>query len=368
MSNINFVTVDSQSIQNQLITDFEAALGETLYPADERRLFLLQMIPVIVGLKNDINETGRSNLLRYATGDKLDEMGEFYSTQRLPATKAKATVKVTLSAAQGANVIVPEGTRVTPDGQLYFAVSSSLIIPTGTIQGEAVIEATEGGKEHNGFAPGQIKTIVDPIPYVANIINTSTSSGGADVEDDNSYRERIRLAPESYSVAGPEGAYVYWAKTASVNIDDVSVTSPSPGVVKIAILMQNGEIPSPEVISAVEAAVNSKDRRPLTDNVQVLAPEEVAYNINLTYYISRERQTEETVIRDAIEGSNGAIVQYHKWQSGKLGREINPDYLRQLMLNGGAYRIDITSPAWTEVQAGEVATQGIATINYGGLV
>ncbi len=365
MSDINFVEVDSQDVANQLIKDFEAALGTTLYPGDERRIFLLQLLQVIIGLKSNINESAKQNLLRYASGNVLDAMGDFYNTPRLQAQKAKVTLRFSLSAAQANNIIIPAGTRVTPDGQLYFATTKVLVIPAGNTTGDVLAEATESGEKYNGFTAGQIKTIVDPVAYVASVINIDTSSGGSDVEDDDSYRERIRLAPESFSVAGPEGAYIYWAKTADVNIADISVTSSSPGVVDIVVLMKDGQLPTQNVLDAVMAAVDSKNRRPLTDNVQVSAPGVVSYNIDLTYYISSNRQAEEISLKNAIEA---AVNQYNVWQSEKLGRAINPDYLRQLMLNAGAYKIDVTSPTYTEIGRNEVAKVETVTVSYGGLI
>lgn len=365
MSDINFVEVDSQDVANQLIKDFEEALGTTLYPGDERRIFLLQLLQVIVGLKNNINESAKQNLLRYASGNVLDAMGDFYNTPRLQAQKAKVALRFTLSTAQGGNVTIPVGTRVTPDGQLYFATVKDLIIPDGQTIGDVLAEATESGEKYNGFAPGQIKTIVDPVAYVASVTNINTSAGGSDIEDDDSYRERIRLAPESFSVAGPEGAYIYWAKTADVNIADISVTSSSPGVVDIVVLMKDGQLPTQNVLDAVMAAVNSKNRRPLTDNVQVSAPEVVSYNIDLTYYISSDRQAEEISLKNAIEA---AVNQYSTWQSEKLGRAINPDYLRQLMLNAGAYKIDVISPEYTGIERNEVAMVETVSVSYGGLI
>jgi len=362
---INFVEVNAQEIANTLIKDFETALGTTLYPGDERRIFLMQLLQVIVGLKNDINQSARQNLLRYATGEQLDALGEFYNTPRIPAQKAKTTLRFTLSSVQTSNITIPAGTRATPDGQLYFSTSKVLVIAAGQTYGDVIAEATEGGAQYNGFAPGQIKTLVDPVPYVASVENIDTSSGGSDTEDDDSYRERIRLAPESFSVAGPEGAYIYWAKTADVNIADVSVTSPSPGVVNIVVLMKGGQIPTQDILDAVLAAVSAKDRRPLTDFVQVSAPTEVNYDINLTYYISADRQAEEVALKAAIEA---AVDQYKAWQSEKLGRDINPDYLRQLMLNAGAYRINITAPVYTELEYDEVAKIRTTTVTYGGLI
>lgn len=367
MSEIKFVEVDSLAIQNEMIKDFESALGETLYPGDERRIFLLQMLPIIVGIKNDINNTGRQNLLRYAAGDVLDAMGEFYDCTRLAAQKATVTMQFTLSAAQATDVIIAAGTRVTPDGTLYFATTEALTITTGNTTGTVSAEAMVAGEIYNGYAAGQIKTLVDIVAYVALVVNINESSGGSDTESDDSYRERIRLAPESYSGAGPTGAYEYWAKTADVNIVDVTVDSPSAGTVRIVPLMENGGVPSQEVLDAVEAIVTADNRRPLTDNVTVVAPTQVPYNITLTYYIATADQAKESSIRNAIEDSGGALDQYKAWQCAKLGSAINPDQLRYYLMAAGASRIALTDPAYTALNVDEVAAAGTITVTYGGL-
>jgi len=152
-----------------------------------------------------------------------------------------------------------------------------------------------------------------------------------------------------------------------VNIADVSVASSAPGVVDIYVLMQDGGIPGTDELAKVELVVTAKDRRPLTDNVNVQAPSTVTHNITLAYHISAERAAEETSIRNAIEGVGGAVSQYEAWQKGKLGRAINPDYLRQLLLNAGASRMELTAPVYTAVASNSVAILGTSTVTYGGL-
>lgn len=391
MSDIQFIEVDAQQINNDLINSFETALGDTLYPADERRIFLNQEASVIVSLKNDINETAKQNLLRYAKGEQLDALGEWWNTQRLEAAKATTTLRFTLSEVQNNDVIVPSGTRATPDGTIYFAPIIDIVISAGLSYVDVLAYSTETGEKYNDFVAGQIKTLVDPIPYVASVINTDTSTGGSDEEadDDGSnlwsgYRERIREAPEAISTAGPEGAYIYLAKSASSNISDVSTTSPSPGVVKIVALMKNGELPSQDILDKVLAICSQKDRRPLTDNVQSAVPTVVNYNINLTYYLDIEHSSEELAYRKAIEGNNldcstGAVRDYINWVQTKLGRSIKQDELKFMIQSAACYtaadgksyttvrRIVLTSPDNIILDDTEVAKVGTITVTYGGL-
>jgi len=55
-------------------------------------------------------------------------------------------------------------------------------------------------------------------------------------ESDENFRRRITLAPESFSVAGPECAYIYHALGAHADVLDTSVSSPAPGQIQVYIL------------------------------------------------------------------------------------------------------------------------------------
>ena len=92
-----------------------------------------------------------------------------------------------------------------------------------------------------------------------------------DSETDDQLRERIKLAPESFSVAGSRLSYVFWAKSADPTIFDVAVLSPDPGVVTIYPLTATGT-PGQDVLDKVLAACSAEDVRPLCDLVRVVSP------------------------------------------------------------------------------------------------
>ncbi len=368
---IEFIEVDAKRIYDEMIIAFQNALGEILYPGDERRIFLEQEAQLIVALYNAINESAKQNLLRYATGLVLDAIGESKGVIRLDAQKAVCTVRFTLSSAQVENVVIPQGTRVTPDGVFFFTTIEEKTIPSGVLYADISTEATVAGADHNGFTSGQVKTLVDIIPFIGSVSNTDTSSAGADIEADDDgenvwsgYRERIRLANSRISTAGHELGYVYYAKSADANIEDVVVTSPEAGEVLITVLMKDAQMPSQSILDKVLACCNAKNVRPMTDTVTAAAPTGISYNITLTYYISEENETGETAIKTAVMAS---IEAYKNWQDKKIGRAINPDKLRQLILNAGACRVTLTAPTYTEITAIQIAQVGTTTVTYGGL-
>lgn len=367
MSDINFVTVDVETILSELISDFEEYTGETLYPADPRRTFLQGFAYVLAGIRSDINTTGRSNLLRYATGTTLDALGERYGAERLAAGYATATIKFTLSAVQSSIITIPAGTRVTPDGKLFFATTAALSISIGATEGSVTAQATVAGIAYNGFTAGQISKLVDGNAYVSTVANTTTSSGGSDIETDDDYRARLLLAPYKLTTAGPSQSYKYYALSASSDIGDVSVYSSSPGRVTIAVIKKDGVIPTAidEVITAVENVCTPKSVRPLTDGVTVIPAVASNTTINATYYINSDDLSSLTTIQTAVAA---AVEDYKTWQYGKIGRDINPDKLRLLILNAGAARVDITTPVYTSVGDNEVAQFTSTIISYGGTI
>ena len=377
---LNFVDYNSETIIANLVAQFEETLGITLQPSDERRIFLNQLAQVIVGINANINDTGNQVLLRTARGETLEALGEFWGVERIGAKTARTTLKFTLSEAQNEIVTIPTGTRATPDGVVYFATTAALDIPVGSIEGSVEAVFLTEGTAGNGYAAGQVKYIVDNVPFLSAVVNTVETSGGADQENDDSLRDRIRLAPESLSTAGTVEGYEYFARSASADVGDVVVYSPAndtalteeeraagAGKVFIYILKSDGSIPSAtdNVLSDVARVVSAKDVRPLTDFVTVSAPAAVTYSINLSYYISVDNASKVDEIKGAIEK---AIEEYIAWQDTKIGRNINPDKLRNLLLNAGASRVIITTPEYTVVSDRSVSQlSGEVKATYEGL-
>lgn len=377
---ITFADATASDVVSRLVAQFEAVLGETLQPSDERRIFLNQLAQVVVAISADQNDKGNQNLLRYARGQTLDDIGELFAVERIAAHGASVRLKFALSEARTADTTIPQGTRATPDGNTYFATTAALTIPAGSTEGEVMAICLTAGSVGNGYAVGQIRYIVDNAPFLASVTNTTESSGGADEESDDSLRNRIRLAPETMSTAGTIEGYEYHAKSASADVGDVVVYSPvndatlteeeraaGAGRVYIYILKSDGTIPAEDdpVLAAVKAAVGAKDVRPLTDYVVVSSPSAVSYGVEIAYHIADDDAGRVAEIQEAV---NVAVNEYIAWQDGKIGRDINPDRLRKYLLNAGASRVEITQPVYTVVGAANVAkVAGETSVTYSGL-
>lgn len=165
-------------------------------------------------------------------------------------------------------------------------------------------------------------------------------------------------------MAGPDGAYRFWAASANQLIVDVEVKSPTPGVVEIIPLLQGGEIPGEEILNAVAEKCNDEEIRPLTDNVTVRAPEVYNYDIKLTYWINKDDAAAVSSIQTTVEA---AVQAYVLWQKSRLGRDINPSELIRRVMQAGAYRVDTGGLSYYEIDYDTVAIAQTVTVTYGGL-
>lgn len=367
VSFIDNITLDE--IQEQMESDYqekyESLTGKTctLRRADPATLILYACSIQIFQALLFVDRSGKQDLLKYSYGEFLDNLAAIRGITRMEALPAVTTVRFTLSEAVSEVVVIPEGTTVT-NGEIYFQTDEYAEIAAGDTSIDIPCTCQTDGAEGNGIPAGEIKILVDTLPYIKSVENIEVTSGGADIEDDENLAERIYLAPSSYSVAGPDDAYKYFTMAYNQEIADVMVTSPDPAEVEIRFLMENGEIPTSTVMSGLEEYLQDNKIRPLTDHVTVLAPEQQQFNINLTYYINRSDQAKANTIQEAVQA---AVEEYIKWQTYTIGRDINPSELTKRIIEAGAKRVEITSPVFTTVAPDTVARIGQKTVTYGGL-
>ena len=371
---ISFVETDTEAIKTGLVQGYEAITKRKLYPADPMRLFILWVADIIIQERALINWSARQNVPRYAENEYLDSLAElFKDVERLNPQPAKTTLRFWLSMEQKGTQTIPAGTRVTVDGEITFATLEPLFIEAGSLYGDAAAECitlTESGESigtaGNGFLPGQITQIVDVYPFYLKVDNITESAGGADRESDAAFYERMRESMETFSTAGPVGAYEYYAKTASSLVADARATGPEdePGVVDVRILLQGGELPTEEVIKMVLETLSAERVRPLTDVVRVSAPDKVPFDIDITYFVPTPSAAGVANIERAV---TEAVERYRVWQTEKMGRDINPSYLTRLLMETGVKRVEVRKPAFQKVEAQGVAVLQERTVLNGGV-
>lgn len=367
MANIDLFVVDDEVIHNEIVKYVEENIDETLYPGDERKIFIETMTAFFINFLVRLNELFNQRFARYAKGKILDEHGINEGCERLEAKKAKTIVRFSLGATLSANVVIPIGTKVTADNEKYFETQDIAVIIAGSLYTDVEVKALEGGSSYNGYTIGQINKLVDKVEFISSVENLEETTGGDDGEPypeidggvgDANYYERIKLVKNSKSTAGAEGLYEYYAKSADVSISDVYVNSDQEaGTINLVIACKDGTVPSQEILNRVLEVCNAKTVRPLGDKVTVSGISQVQYDIELVYYTT---ETEEDLVVAEVEGKGGAIERYNAWQSGEIGKTINPDRLRAEILKSdtkaiGADYVQIVKPAYTVLEKHQIA-------------
>ena len=354
-----------------LVAMYEKITGTAVRPASPEMLFIRWVGAVIIQERVLNNYTGNQNVPSRAEGENLDALAELTYLRERPESKA-ATCKMlfSISEAQDTAILIPAGTRITDaNGTLTWETMEDIYIPIGETSVETQARCQTVGVIGNGYAAGQINALVDVYDYYSECRNVTASEGGADRATDDEYYELMRASMDAYSCAGARGGYIYWAKQVSTEIVDVVANSPVPGEVKIYVLMEGGALAREEMKSKVLAACSEDTKRPLTDHVFVEDAEVVPYDISFTYYLQSGRTRSAAEVAAAV---SEAVEQYKAWQCGKLGRDINPDELREYLYHTGIKRIELTAPAFTALRDGknktvpQVARAGTVTITNGG--
>jgi len=405
---LQFSETDARKIQasfQRIYEEIRRANGDPgfrLAAGAPERLVQLTESAVVTQVAADIDKTGKGNLLFFAGEDTMEHIGYLYGERgrRMAASYALTTMRYRLSVERPVKTPIPQGYRSTPDNKVFFKTLKTLEIPPGELYGDVEAQCLTPGSEGDGFEVGQIKNMVDLVPFVASIENITPTSGGADVEGLEEYRERLRLLPESFSVAGPDGAYEFWARSANPSIVDAKAWMPEldmeafaeflapwgisdaagfykalgdyyresgtgPGNVNVTALMKDGELPSEEILDQVKETLTPTKRRPLTDYVHVVPPETKEFGVEVQYWIETERATEAASIIDAVDK---AVGRYIAWQRSRLGLDILPDLLHKLIMDCGVKRMDIIAPTFTVLKPNEVSQfNGLRAVTFMGL-
>ena len=336
-----------------------------LQEADPIRLMAYTNCLILYQIAQYADRAGKMALLKYSYGDYLENIGALKGISRNQGAAAKTRLRFTLSTKRSGTTLIREGIRVTASDGIYFKTMEVLEIPAGQLCGEVNAECRESGMKGNGYEVGEIKTLVDPVAYVERVENVTVSEGGADLESDENLAERIFLAPASWSTAGPDDAYRYWVRTFNPAITDVMVDSEIPGEVDIYFILQDGQLPEETMIAELDAFLKNEEVRPLTDKVIVRAPDIQEYGIDFTYYINKSDRPRASMINEQVQE---AVQKYNIWHRERIGRDVNPDQLRKLLLLAGAKRLDIREPQFKAIGKESIAMPTArANVLYGGL-
>lgn len=213
---------------------------------------------------------------------------------------------------------------------------------------QLVAFATGGNLDHLGALVGVARLQLSADPLV--------------MESDDALRQRIVLAPEGFSVAGPELAYVAHAKSADADVLDASASSPAPGEVLVTVLARSGNgTASAELLAKVKARVAARDVRPMGDLVTVASATIRPFAVDATLYTFAGPD------RELLLKAARADLDTYLADCRRLGRDVTLSGLYAALTVPGIQRVELASPSATIVcDATQTAHCTAVTIAHGG--
>lgn len=352
---IDYQAIDSEpweEYKKEMISKYQELSGKTLTESSPETL-LFNTVSYMLALRDEKhNDDIKQNYLRFARELRLDLKGELYGSrgERLGEQKAKATVRFYISGTQATSVIVPKNTRLQYNN-LYFSTLEELEITKGKLYVDGIVECNVSGTESNGIPIGQLKNVVDIFPHFEKAENITATNGGSIIENDENYRGRLREVPESFSTAGPDGAYIFWAKTAHQNIIDVAVSTPAPTEVDVYLWTSEGKA-TEEIKNQVNEIVNNRKIRPLTDKVKIKDPVIKERELKFNWYLNKEDEALSETIKNNVFKE---IEDFINWQKSKMGRDLNSDELIKKVKLAGVKRLENLSIEFEKLEFNEIA-------------
>ena len=358
----NFIERNPETITKEWVELYEQKSGKVLQPAQIERLMVDVGAYRETILRMKIQETAKQNLLSYAPLDILEHIGEPLGVQKLLANCSVTVLNFKVDNALDFDFVIDKGTEVeTKDGLFVFQTIEPVILKAGQTEISVDASCETPGSAANNYIIDSINNLITPLSYISEVSNTTISAGGADDEEAESLRERIRQAPEKFSNAGSRGAYRYHTLTAHQSIIDVAINSPSPGVVNIYPLTLDGN-PNDEIIRIVQAYLSDDKIRPLTDLVQVLSPTKKDFTIDATIYLYQDSDV--TSVQKTI---NAKLNEYKISLSEKLGKNVIQTQIISILNSVyGVFKVVLKTPDDIDISDSEWANLVDFNIEIGG--
>lgn len=353
-----FINDDPTAIAKEIAAYYQEKAGKQLYPGQVEQL-LIDLIAYRESMaRAAFNDAGRQNLVAFARAPMLDYLGELVGVTRLSAQRATGKVKLTFPALASdsgmTQVILPAGSKIAGNANVQFQTTAELVatLNAGKQEFTMDVEATVRGDIGNGFQPADLNQLVDDPGVKVDVVGVGVTAGGIDVEDDERLRERIRLAPESFSVAGSVAAYRHHALSATQGVLDVAVVSASnlgkiappgdpvqPGEVRLFPLFR-GNQPGAGQLDQVKSACSADRVRPLTDKVTVAQPPSFEFQVTAKLQLYAGSDSQQT-----LQAANASLDAYLAGRADKLGCDIVPSQLVAALSVPGVYQVTLSQPA-----------------------
>ncbi len=164
------------------------------------------------------------------------------------------------------------------------------------------------------------------------------------MEEDDALQERVQLAYEGLTTAGPRNSYILHARNASALVADATAESPSPAVVVVTVLALEGSgVASADLLETVRLNLSDDDVRPLADRLTVQSAEILPYRINAVVHMTGSGPETEATLAECKSRLQDWINPRRR-----LGLEVARSGVDAQLHISGVSRVDLQG--WTDIR------------------
>ena len=203
-----------------------------------------------------------------ASSAELARWAAIWGLSRAPATAARGAITVT---GTDGSAVEAGTTWRSSDGREYDSTARAVIAGgSATVQ----VQARTAGAAGNAGA-GTSLALLSPLAGVQSAATTVSIAGGADVESDDSLRERLLARIQAPPAGGSASDYEAWARAGHTAVTRAWVRPRAAGLGTVTVyVMADGAtmtgVPESAVTTAVQGYIDA--RRPVTAAVTVAGP------------------------------------------------------------------------------------------------
>lgn len=350
-----FFETDPLVIKARLVAKFEADTKKTLYEGHPE-MFAIETMAYGLSVHSESEQDAvLQNTIVWATEKNVEYQAAQNNVFRLLATHAQTTLTFTRDVDNGEIITIEKGFEVSGNGAV-FKTEADLVLPIGTMNAGVAATATASGPSANGHVPFTLITPESDLPEGIIVHNSTTTFGGADIEDLERLRERGVNGNFTISVGGPGNGYRELVKGIHPDIVSVEIVKPQPGYMVIYPLMRDG-VPTDEMRDFILEQIDPEEDVPMGDYLTCVSPSGQEFTFSVIVRLDAIDPTMEDRVKAKVQEI------FHNWTQ-RLGLRISPSHIiSEVKKLPGVLDVELTGLAYTDLAKTEFAILGEFTVD-----
>ena len=299
-----------------------------------------------LGTQIAIDNARRDAFIQTAVGTRLDEFGAVFGVERKASGIAKGRITFTAALAQ----TIPAGTAVSTEDGLGYTTDER--VDVSGAEASIFITATREGEAYN-LENNTILIMVTDEETISGL--SELVSGGSDIEDDESYRTRIKLNLRNPPSGGTESDWIRWTLDfPDKTVGTVTATKTGTAEVTIypTIIDNENNLPTTTDVSNITAYL--ENFRPI--GTELIVKKAAAVEVAVTF-------TELSVNDNVVQASvRAALIELFN-DRAKVGQTFRLSWITEAIGNVIGENYHLLSAPTTDIAitAGQLAVLGDIT-------